>query len=342
MQIEDVARIGFAARRTAQQQRHLAVGDGLLGQIVIDDHGVHAVVAEIFAHGAAGEGREELHRRRIGGGGRDDDRIVERAALFEHLHELRDGRALLADGDIDAVELRLLVVAVVQRLLIEDRVERDRGLAGLAVADDQLALAAADRDQRVDGLEAGRHRLMHRFARNDARRLHVDARALRRLDRALAVDRIAERVDDAAEQLLADGNLDDGAGALDRLAFLDVAVVAENHDADIVGFEVERHAAHAVLEFDRLAGLHIVEAIDAGDAVADGQNLADLGDLGLIAEVGDLVLEDRGNFCGADIHQPTSFMRVRIELSLVRTEASTMREPSLTMRPPMIDGSVAR
>ena len=34
MEIEHVARIGFAARRAAQQQRHLAIGDGLLGQIV--------------------------------------------------------------------------------------------------------------------------------------------------------------------------------------------------------------------------------------------------------------------------------------------------------------------
>ena len=38
VQIEHVARIGFAARRAAQQQRHLAIGDGLLGEIVIDDH----------------------------------------------------------------------------------------------------------------------------------------------------------------------------------------------------------------------------------------------------------------------------------------------------------------
>ena len=61
VEVEHVARIGFAARRAAQQQRHLAVGDGLLGQVVVDDHGVHAVVAEILAHGAAGIGRQELH-----------------------------------------------------------------------------------------------------------------------------------------------------------------------------------------------------------------------------------------------------------------------------------------
>ena len=302
MQIEHVARIGLAARRPAQQQRHLAIGDGLLGEIVVDDHRVHAVVAEIFAHGAAGKRRQILHRRRIGRGRRDHDRIIERAVLLQHLDELRDRRALLPDRDVDAIELDLLVAGGVERFLVEDRIERDRGLAGLAVADDQLALAAADRDQRVDRLESGRHRLVHRFARNDAGRLHVDARFLVGLDRPLAVDRLAERVDDTAEQALADRNLDDGAGALDGLAFLDLAVGAEDHDADIVGFEIERHAFDAALELDHLAGLHVVEAVDAGDAVADRQHLADFGDFGLLAEILDLLLEDCGDFRGADIH----------------------------------------
>ena len=263
---------------------------------------------KIFAHGAARERREILHRRGVGGGGGDDDRIGQRAVVLQHLDELRDGRALLADGDIDAIELGLLVAERVDRFLVEDGVEDDGGLAGLAVADDQLALAAADGDQRVDGLEAGLHRLVHRLAGNDAGRLDVDAALLVALDRALAVDRVAESVDHAAQQALADRHLDDGAGALDDVAFLDVAVVAENHDADIVDLEVERHAARAVGELDHLAGLDIVEPVDAGDAVADRQHLADLGDFRLLAEILDLLLEDRGDLSGPDIHQPTSFM----------------------------------
>ncbi len=79
-------------------------------------------------------------------------------------------------------------------------------------------------------------------------------------------------------------------------------VLAEDHDADVVGLQVQRHAAHAVLELDHLAGLHVVEAIDAGDAVADRQDLADFGDFGGLAEILDLLFQDRGNFRGADIH----------------------------------------
>src|ERR1700730_1482141 len=340
MQIEHVAGIGFAARRAAQQPRALAIGPRLFRQIVIDNDRVHTVVAEVFAHGAAGEGCDVLHRRRIGGGGRDDDGIFQRALLFQNLDELRHGGALLADRDIDAIQLDLLVGLGVQRLLIENGIERDRGLAGLAVADDQLALAAADRDQRIDRLQPGRHRLVDRFARNDAGRLDVDALAFGGLDRALAVDRIAERIDHAAEQALADRGIDDGAGALDGLAFLDLAIGAENHDTDVVGFEVQRHAAGAVLELDHFTGLDVVEAVDAGNAVADGQHLSDFGNFSLLAEILDLVLQDRGNFRGADVHQPASFIACLIELSLVRSELSTMRLPSLTTRPPMIDGSI--
>ena len=110
MEIEHVAGIGFAARRAAQQQRHLAIGHGLLGEIVIDDQRVHAVVAEELAHRAAGIGREELQRRRLGGRRGDDDRIVERAVILQRLDDLRDGRALLPDRDIDAIELLRFVV----------------------------------------------------------------------------------------------------------------------------------------------------------------------------------------------------------------------------------------
>src|SRR5439155_22629476 len=97
------------------------------------------------------------------------------------LDGLRDGGALLADGDVDA--LHALAA------LVDDRVDREGGLAGLAVADDQLALAAAHRRHGVDDLDPGLQRLVHRLARHDAGRLHLETPGVVGCDRALAVDR---------------------------------------------------------------------------------------------------------------------------------------------------------
>ncbi len=164
---------------------------------------------------------------------------------------------------------------------------------------------------------------MHRFARHDAGSLDVHTGTLLGLDRALAVDRISKRVNDAAQQFRTNRNVHDGAGPLDDVAFLDVPVGTENHDADIVGFKVERHAANSAWEFDHFTSLDIVEAVNAGDTVTDGQNLTNFGNFGFLAEILDLVLENCGNFRGADIHQPTSFSAcLRVE-SLVRSDVST-------------------
>ena len=54
-------------------------------------------------------------------------------------------------------------------LAIDDRVERYRCLAGLAVANDQLALAATDRNHAVDGLQTRCHRFAHRLTVNNSR-----------------------------------------------------------------------------------------------------------------------------------------------------------------------------
>ena len=90
-------------------------------------------------------------------------------------------------------------------LLVEDRVDGDGRLAGLAVADDQLALAAADRRHGVDRLDAGLHRLVDRLPAGDARaRSTRPARSCSVTIGPLFVDRLAQRVDDAADQRLAD------------------------------------------------------------------------------------------------------------------------------------------
>ena len=74
VEVEDVARVGLATRRAAQQQRHLPVGVGVLGEVVVDDERVLAVVEEVLRHRAARVGRHVLDRRGLVGRGGDDDR----------------------------------------------------------------------------------------------------------------------------------------------------------------------------------------------------------------------------------------------------------------------------
>ncbi len=207
----------------------------------------------------------------------DDDRVLHGAGSFERGHQFGDSRGLLTDPDVDALHA--------ETLLVDDRVDRDRGLAGLAVADDQLALAAADRRHGVDDLDAGLQRLLHRLAVDDAGSLDLDAadRVLR--DRALAVERSAERVDDATEEAVTDGDFEDAAGRLDGLAFLDVRGITEEHCADRLLVEVEGDALHAALELEQFVDRRAGEAADAGDTVAHFDDATDLRGRGRRSEV---------------------------------------------------------
>ena len=83
------------------------------------------------------------------------------------------------------------------------------------------------------------------------------------------------------------GTLATRAGAAHRLALLDLLPLAEERGADVVLLEVEREADDAVLELEHLQRDGVLEPVDAGDAVADLQDGADLGEVGL-----DVVLLD--------------------------------------------------
>ena len=177
VEVEHITGVGLTTRGTAEEQGHLAVGNGLLGKIVKDDQGVLLVVTEVLAHGGTGVWGEVLQGRGIGGGGGDDDRVLEGVVGAQALNELGNGGALLADGDVDAVQLLGVVRAVVEALLVDDGVNGDGGLTRLTVTNDQLTLATADGHERVDGLDAGLHGLAHRLAGDDAWGLDTDTGA---------------------------------------------------------------------------------------------------------------------------------------------------------------------
>ena len=132
------------------------------------------------------------------------------------------------------------------------------GLSRRAIADDQLALAAADRNHRVDGHDPGLHRLADGPALDDPGRELLDRIGDAAVDRPLAVERLAERVDDAAEQPFADRHLEQLAGRRGpRRLPASLRVVAEDDDADLGLVEVQRQAGDAVAEVEHLVQHHV-------------------------------------------------------------------------------------
>lgn len=107
----------------------------LLGQIVVNDQRILAVVAEVFAHRATGVRRDELQRSRFGSRCHDDDGMFHRAVLFQFAYHVSNRRTFLADGDINTFDAGAF--------LVDDGIDGNRGFTGLAVTDDQLPLAAA-------------------------------------------------------------------------------------------------------------------------------------------------------------------------------------------------------
>jgi hypothetical protein len=91
------------------------------------------------------------------------------------------------------------------------------------------------------------------------------------------------------------GDAHDAAGALHGPALADLLPVPEEGDSDVVLLEVERDARDAVLELEHLHRHAALEPVDPGDAVADLEDGADLGEVGLDVVGLDALLEDRGD-----------------------------------------------
>ena len=93
---------------------------------------------------------------------------------------------------------------------------------------------------------------------------------------ALAVDGLAQGVDHAAQQGVTERDRKDAAGGPDDLLLLEGVDLAEHDGADGVLVEVHGEAQGPVLELEQLVDRRAGQARDAGDAVADLDDAADL------------------------------------------------------------------
>jgi hypothetical protein len=113
------------------------------------------------------------------------------------------------------------------------------------------------------------------LAWDDTGGLHLSTGSELRVNGALAIDGLAETINNAAEKLRADGDVDDGSSALDSVAFKDGTIITENHNTDVGILKIEGHATETRGEDNHLSGLDLVKAINTGDTITDGNNLSD-------------------------------------------------------------------
>src|SRR5579859_2538368 len=260
MQVEHVAWIRFASGWAANDQRDVAIGFGVLGQVIIDDKRVASRLHELFTHRAARVGRDVFERRGVGCARYHDDGMLHRALFFQNGLCARYGRVLLTNSHVDADQ--------VFALLVDDGVDSYRRLTRLAVADQQFALAAPDGDHAVNGFDTGLHRGVHRLARNHARSHALDGARLIRNDRPFIVDWLAQWVNHAANQRVTNGNRDHAARRAHFVVFTNMCIIAQDGAAHRFLFEVKGHAHDpGAGKFYQFQILHILQTVDARDTV---------------------------------------------------------------------------
>ena len=119
---------------------------------------------------------------------------------------------------------------------------------------------------------------------------------LRGVDGPLVINGLAERVDYAADHAFANGHAENLASALDFVAFADLGVIAEKHSAHLVLFKAHGETGNAVRKLQQFASHDFVEAVDAGDAVTEGDHSADFIDLDTGIVVCNLLPEELRDF----------------------------------------------
>ena len=238
-------------------------------------------VAEPLGHGQGREGHAEpgaggLVHLAEAHHGAVDDRLA-RAADLGLLH-FQPEVVALAGSLADAGEHR---VAAVHRGDAGDQLGEDDRLAQPGAAEEADLAAADERRQQVDDLDAGLELLGLGREAVERGRVAVDRPALAGRDRASAVDRVAQEVEDPAERLLADRHADRPARVDDRHAPDQPVGRTERHAADPV-------AAEVLLD---LAGQVDLDALFVG---LDGERVVDFGQVAFV----ELGVEGRADHLG--------------------------------------------
>jgi len=301
VEVENITGVSLTSRRTSQKKRHLSVGNSLLGQIVVDDKGVSAVISEPLTKSTTGERSNVLKRSSLGSSGSNNDGVLEGIVLLKGLDELSNGGSLLTNGNVDTVELLGLIRTVVPSLLVEDGVNGNGGLTGLTITNNQLTLATANGDEGVDRLKTSLHGLVDRATGKNTGGLDLSTDLLGGLNGSLAIDGVTEGIDDTTKHGRADGNVDNGTSTLDSLTFLDESVGTEQDDTDLASLQVKSHTLDTGRELNELLSLNVVKTENTGDTITNREDTTSLVKISFTRNTTDALLEDRGDLSGRSL-----------------------------------------
>jgi hypothetical protein len=149
-----------------------------------------------------------LQRGGLRSSGSNNDTVFHRVVLLKRLDKLGDSGSFLANGDVDTVELLGLIVSVVPSSLVQHGIEGDGSLSGLSITDDQFSLTTTDGHHGVDRLETSLYWLVDGSSGQDTGSLELSTSSLGCFDRTLAIDGVAEGINNTTQHSLANWNID--------------------------------------------------------------------------------------------------------------------------------------
>src|ERR1700678_1535112 len=112
MNIEDVAGERFTSGRTAQQKRKLAIGAGMVCEVIVDNEHIAAQFHKVFCDACSGVGCDVDKAGSIVALCDDYNCVVQSAFFAERFHNLCDCRSPLADSANNADYVRPDLITV--------------------------------------------------------------------------------------------------------------------------------------------------------------------------------------------------------------------------------------
>ena len=171
----------------------------MLRKIVKNNQSIHAVIHKPLTHRTPRKRREILRSGRVRGVGRNNNRVGQCPRLLQHRQSACETGVLLPNRHVDRVHwTESLIPQLFRKLidpsLIDNRVDRHGCFSRRTIPNDQLPLSSPDRNHRIDRQNPRLQRLIDRLTFNNPRRDFFYGIRFLRLDRSLAIQRLAQRI----------------------------------------------------------------------------------------------------------------------------------------------------